>query len=69
LLTRDANGDLVGSTCSVVDPGVLVAAGGEPRGGVIKVVIGLGILAVVLLWAFRRQRRGSRPYLPGAPEP
>lgn len=69
LLTRDANGDLVGSACSVVDPGVLVAAGGEPRGGVIKVVIGLGILAVVLLWAFRRRRRGARPHLPGAPEP
>ena len=69
LLTRDTNGDLVGSACSIVDPGVLVAAGGEPRGGVIKVVIGLGILAVVLLWAFRRRRRGTRPDLPGAPEP
>jgi hypothetical protein len=53
----------------VVDPGQLVAEGGEPRGGPIKVVVGVAILAVVLLWAFRRLRRGSRPDLPGAPEP
>jgi MYXO-CTERM domain-containing protein len=69
LLTRDTNGNLVGSACSVVDPGVLVAAGGEPRGGVIKVVIGLGFLAIVLSWALRRRQRGARPNLPGAPEP
>jgi len=59
----------LGSACSVVGAGELVAAGGEPRGGVIKVVIGLVILALVLLWAFVRMRRGTRPHLPGAPEP
>ena len=69
LLTRSPAGDWLGSVCSIVDPGELVAAGGEPRGGVIKVVIGLGILALVLLWAFVRMRRGTRPHLPGAPEP
>jgi hypothetical protein len=53
----------------VVNPGQLVVEGGEPRGGPIKVVIGIVILALVLLWALRRLRKGSRPELPGAPEP
>lgn len=69
LLTRSADGVLLGTACSVVDPGVLVATGGEPRGGVIKVVVGLVILGLVLLWALRRLRRGTRPNLPGAPRP
>jgi hypothetical protein len=69
LLTRSADGAWFASACSVVAPGVLVAAGGEPRGGVIKVVVGFFILGLVLLWAFRRLRRGARPDLPGAPEP
>lgn len=69
LLTRAPGGDWLGTACSVVDPGQLVAEGGEPRGGPIKVVIGAGILAIVILWAFRRLRRGARPELPGAPEP
>ena len=69
LLTRAPDGGWLGTACSIVDPGELVAAGGEPRGGVIKVVIGLGILGLVLLWAFVRMRHGTRPHLPGAPEP
>ena len=69
LLTRAPDGAWLGSACSVVDPGRLVAAGGEPRGGAIKVVIGLGILAIVVLWALRRLRRGTRPQLPGPPQP
>jgi hypothetical protein len=69
LLTRMPGGDWLGTACSVVDPGQLVAEGGEPRGGPIKVVIGAAVLAIVLLWAFRRLRRGARPDLPGAPEP
>ena len=67
LLTRSPDGAWLGTACSVVDPGTLVAAGGEPRGGAIKVVIGLGILAIVVLWALRRRRRGARPQLPGGP--
>ena len=55
------------TACSVVNPGQLVVEGGEPRGGPIKVVIGIVILALVLLWALRRLRKGSRPELPGAP--
>jgi hypothetical protein len=68
LLTREGE-DYSVSLCSIVGAGQLVAAGGEPRGGPIKVAIGLVILAIVLLFAFRRLRRGTRPRLPGAPEP
>jgi MYXO-CTERM domain-containing protein len=57
------------SACNVVSSVDVVAYGGEPRGGVIKVVLGLAILALVLSWALRRKARGTRPRLPGAPEP
>jgi len=67
LLTRDASGAWQGTACSVVDPGRLVAEGGEPRGGEIKVVVGIVVLGLVLALAFFRLRRGSRPQLPGAP--
>jgi hypothetical protein len=69
LLTRAPDGAWLATACSVVAPGPLVAAGGEPRGGPIKVAIGAVILAIVLLWALRRLRKGTRPHLPGAPEP
>jgi hypothetical protein len=69
LLTRAPDGGWLGTACSVVAPGQLVAEGGEPRGGVIKVGIGIVILGLVLLWALRRLRRGARPDLPGAPGP
>ena len=69
LLTRLPSGGWYATACSVVDAGRLIAAGGEPRGGAIKVVIGLAILALVLLWSFRRLKKGARPHLPGAPEP
>jgi hypothetical protein len=68
LLTRDDDAYAV-NFCSIVSAGELVAAGGEPRGGPIKVVIGLLLLSLVLLWSFRRLRAGKRPHLPGAPEP
>jgi hypothetical protein len=69
LLTRAPDGTWLASACSVVGPGFLVAEGGEPRGGAIKVGIGIVILVFVLLWALRRLRRGKRPDLPGAPQP
>jgi len=69
LLTAAPDGAWLATACSVVAPGPLVAEGGEPRGGVIKVAIGGVILALVLLWALLRLRRGTRPELPGAPEP
>lgn len=67
LLTRTADGAWFATACSLADAGELVAAGGEPRGGAIKVAVGLVILALVLVWAFTRLRRGTRPQLPGAP--
>jgi len=69
LLTRGSGGEWQGTTCSIVGAGELVAEGGEARGGGIKIVIGLLILALVLSWALRRKARGARPQLPGAPEP
>jgi len=69
LLTRKPGGEWQGTTCSIVGAGDLVAEGGEPRGGGVKIVIGLLILALVLSWALRRKARGTRPRLPGAPDP
>ena len=69
LLERAPDGGWLANLCSVVGAGDLVAEGGEPRGGVIKVVIGVLILGLVLSWALRRKARGARPSLPGSPEP
>ena len=46
----------------------------SPRAGsreapLIKVLVGIVILALVLLWALLRLRKGTRPDLPGAPQP
>jgi hypothetical protein len=68
LLGTSHDGAWLASACSIVDPGPLVAEGGEPRGGVIKVAIGIVILALVLGWALLRLRKGKRPSLPGAPQ-
>jgi hypothetical protein len=69
LLTRAPDGVWLSSTCGIVPPAELVTVGGEPRGGVIKVILGIVILGLVLSWALRRKARGTRPRLPGAPEP
>jgi hypothetical protein len=69
LLTRAPDGAWLATACSVVEPGPLVAEGGQPRGALIKVGVGIVILALVLLWALRRLKRGTRPDLPGAPRP
>ena len=69
LLTRAPDDAWLASACSITKPGPLVAAGGETRGGVIKVGIGILILILVLTWAVRRLRKGTRPDLPGAPRP
>ncbi|HXF96983.1 MAG TPA: hypothetical protein VNJ46_00030 [Gaiellaceae bacterium] len=69
LLLDRRGGRFRASLCSLVPAGELVAAGGEPRGGPIKVAIGAVILLLVLAWSLRRLRRGARPDLPGAPRP
>jgi len=69
LLTRSTDGRWVATGASRVDPGELTAAGGEPRGSSIKVVVGVVFLALVLFWALSRRRRGIRPELPGGPRP
>ena len=69
LLTRGPGGEWQGTACGVVGAGELVAEGGDVRGGGIKIVIGVLILGLVLTWALRRKARGTRPQLPGAPEP
>jgi hypothetical protein len=69
LLSRAPDGTLQANLCSIASPGELVVAGGEPRGGALKVLIGFALLALVVLWSFRRLKRGSRPDLPGAPRP
>ncbi|MDH4346873.1 MAG: hypothetical protein OEW31_11115 [Thermoleophilia bacterium] len=50
-------------SCGLVDPSLLLAAADEPRGGAIKLAVGMVILAAVLLLALVRYRRGSRPRL------
>jgi MYXO-CTERM domain-containing protein len=69
LLTEAPDGAWLATSCSVVSAAALVVEGGEPRGTNIKVVVGLVILGLVLLWAISRRRRGVRPDLPGAPRP
>jgi hypothetical protein len=65
LLERAPDGATwLGSACSIVEAGALVAEGGEPRGGPIKVLVGVVILALVLLWSFRRLKHRTRPELP-----
>ena len=68
-LTRSPDGRWVATGASVVDPGLMSATGGEPRGDKIKVVVGVVLLALVILWAVSRLRRGVRPELPGGPKP
>ncbi|MSO58204.1 MAG: hypothetical protein EXQ77_04090 [Thermoleophilia bacterium] len=59
--------DLVTDSCSLAEPNALVTAAEQDKGGLIKIVVGLVLLAGVLQWSSRRRRRGTRPDLPGAP--
>ena len=57
VLATAANGRYVSSSCGLVDPGALLGASDEPKGGTIKVVIGLVILGIVLAYSYRRLQR------------
>jgi hypothetical protein len=60
VLATRAEGRLVASSCSLVDPGSLLGAADEPKGALIKVAVGLVILAIVLAYSVRRLRRRQR---------
>ena len=68
-LTSTPHHGWTSSACGIVNPSLLVAAGDQPKGGPFKVLIGVAILGAVLGWGLLRRRRGSRPKLPGAPQP
>ena len=57
VLATAANGRYVTSSCSLVDPGSLMGASDEPKGGLIKVAIGLVILGLVLAYSLKRLSR------------
>lgn len=57
VLGTRAKGRLVTSTCSLVDPGALMGASDDPKGGGIKVVIGLILLGLVFAYSWRRLKR------------
>lgn len=44
-------------SCLLTDPGALLSASDEARGNWIKVLIGIGILALVLVYSLRRLQR------------
>ena len=48
-------------SCLLTDPGALLSTSDEPRGGAIKIVIGLVILGLVLAFSIRRLRRRELP--------
>ena len=57
LASTDESGNLITSSCSLVEPGSLLAATDQPRGGWIKIAIGLVILGAVLAYSWRRLRQ------------
>lgn len=57
-----AGGRLVTTSCGLVDAGSLLGAADAPKGGGIKVLIGLAIAALVIAYSIRRvKRRGGAP--------
>lgn len=58
---------LTTSSCLLTDPAALLAVADEPRGGLIKMVLGLLFTLAIVAWAVSRRRRGTRPELPGPP--
>jgi hypothetical protein len=59
VLATSSEGRLVSSSCGLVDAGSLLGAADEPKGGPIKIVIGVVLLALVLAYSFRRLKRRS----------
>jgi hypothetical protein len=57
VLATRADGHLVTSSCGLVDSASLMGAADEPKGGLIKVAIGLVILGLVIAYSLRRLKR------------
>jgi hypothetical protein len=66
VLASRESGRLVTSSCSLVDPGSLMGAADEPKGGLIKVGVGVILLGIVLAYSLRRlkKRRQVPPLRP-----
>ena len=54
IATPEKGGPLATTSCALVDPGSLMGASDEPKGGPIKVVIGLVLLGLVVWYSLRR---------------
>lgn len=61
LFAQLEGGTYTTDSCGLVDPSLLLAAADEPRGGAIKLVVGIVILGAVLALAFVRLRRRASP--------
>jgi hypothetical protein len=60
LASTASGGALVTSSCGLSDPGALLSTADEPRGTLIKIVVGLVILAAALAYSLRRLRRRGK---------
>jgi hypothetical protein len=61
VLGRLEGAQIVTESCLLTDPGALLSTSDEPKGDAIKIVIGLGILALVLAYSVRRLKRRELP--------
>ena len=65
VLARLEGARLVTESCLLTDPGALLSTSDEVRGNGIKVVVGLGLLALVLAYSVRRLRARQRQLAQG----
>jgi len=61
VLARLDGATIVTESCLLTDPGALLSTSDEPKGDWIKIVIGLVILALVLVYSVRRLRKRELP--------
>jgi hypothetical protein len=57
VLARRDGAAFVTDSCGLTDPGALLTAADEPRGGWIKILLGVGILGAVVAYSIGRLRR------------
>ena len=61
VLARLDGATVVTESCLLTDPGALLATSDEPKGDWIKVVIGLVLLALVVVYSVRRLKKRQLP--------